>query len=65
MLFGSLSFDIKKSNVEGRVISTKLVFKGDNFHKRIEERKQRKYINIGSMNLECNSPVLLLGTPLL
>lgn len=48
MQLGSLSFSYEGNNMKGRVISTigimttKLMFKGNNFHKKIEEKEAKK-----------------------
>ena len=56
--FGSFWFDAKQNVMSAGNIdftanmSTNIIFRGVNFHKKMEEKKQRKYFYIGAMDVD-------------
>jgi len=56
--FGSFWFDAKQNVMRAGNIdftanmSTKIIFRGVNFHKKMEEKKKRKYFYIGAMEVD-------------
>ena len=55
--FGAFSVDVKQmwkaEKIDSMVtLPTKIIFRGVNFHKKMEEKKQRKYFYIGAMEVD-------------